>query len=93
MAIGARAQAAKTYLEKHYESFPKVGLWILLFHNQSRELAQRGFPGWRLVLVRRQLIHLPPTGASNRTWSFQTHVGRDGRRYPASTFEPRRQAS
>ncbi|MEW5301049.1 MAG: hypothetical protein WDW38_009381 [Sanguina aurantia] len=32
MAIGARAQAAKTYLEKHYESFPKATLEELIAH-------------------------------------------------------------
>lgn len=32
MAIGARAQAAKTYLEKHYESFPKSNMDELVRH-------------------------------------------------------------
>ena len=32
MAIGARAQAAKTYLEKHYESFPSASLDDLIKH-------------------------------------------------------------
>jgi 20S proteasome subunit alpha 6 len=32
MAIGARAQAAKTYLEKHYESFPSCSLDDLIKH-------------------------------------------------------------
>lgn len=32
MAIGARSQAAKTYLEKHFESFPPLGLDELVRH-------------------------------------------------------------
>eukprot|EP00798_Chlamydomonas_sp_ICE-L_P025949 gene25949-11629_t len=32
MAIGARAQAAKTYLEKHYEAFPKANMEEMIKH-------------------------------------------------------------
>lgn len=32
MAIGTRAQSAKTYLEKHYESFPSLELDDLIKH-------------------------------------------------------------
>lgn len=32
MAIGARAQAAKTYLEKHFESFPAASMDDLILH-------------------------------------------------------------
>jgi 20S proteasome subunit alpha 6 len=32
MSIGARSQSAKTYLEKHYESFADCAIFFHIFH-------------------------------------------------------------
>lgn len=43
MAIGARSQSAKTYLERHYESFPDCSLDELIMHglNALRDTLQQ----------------------------------------------------